>query len=794
MLDNQQPCEENRSISNFFDLEDLLYRIVVEANTSVTGDACSIFLWDDEAGCFVLRESTVMTPFIGKYSLDHTRNAEKERSGITTGVAITGKAYLSPDVRQDSKWSWSGLSEQDLPSSKTPEHCEIPARDLLSIIAVPIKSEEGEVAGVLRVLRRRGKEPFSPADRQQVEDLVGSYSRLIFGTLSLGKLIEIGCILNLKELCQKAVELLTKMVAGKGCSIFLLNEENSTREVKIYCCEATTGLEQALGEGSYKCLDDPARVYYEVPGEANRHLTAFVAHKKRNVVIEDLHSCDFEREFGIQRTGGSGKNSEAFSRSGARIATGPLMATPLFFREKFDPDTPAMGVIRVTRPHGDAPFGLGEQRRFFSFAEKLSKTILQARYISLLKDLSTAEGRDEKFQKVVSEVPKLIGGKGCSVFVGTDRLEMKATFGALEEKFAMGRVLPYDLSNRDVCGFTGAASLEKRPVLWNDAVERKGLEKEGIRSSGRQECEVAETPPARFLVVPILAGERSVGVIRIAKTRTESPFSSNDLSMLESIAGHLGRLIQANNINVLRSFVDPTVYDIILRNPSYLAPKKRWITICFWDIRGFSRMCETLATCPQMIAGFIQEYCDIAADIIFKHQGILDKFIGDGVMALFGFLGDVQDDDSAAIAAVETAKDLRAEFNGVVEKWAKMWRRHIAANIEIGLGCGIHTGEVTVGMVATKYRDQFTALGPPVNLASRIEARAKAGQILLSQTTAERVRSDKMPLYPAGEIDDMKNIPGTFQFFALDPVPAIDEPAKGAPEGVVRRMRRKRQA
>ncbi len=95
----------------------------------------------------------------------------------------------------------------------------------------------------------------------------------------------------------------------------------------------------------------------------------------------------------------------------------------------------------------------------------------------------------------------------------------------------------------------------------------------------------------------------------------------------------------------------------------------------------------------------------------------------------------------------------------------EQWTLYTPQKIEIGLSSGIHTGEVLVGNVGTDFRDQFTALGPHVNFAQRIEARAQSSQILISQSTEARVRS-KVTVLPAGEISDIKNIPGRFDLFA----------------------------
>lgn len=223
----------------------------------------------------------------------------------------------------------------------------------------------------------------------------------------------------------------------------------------------------------------------------------------------------------------------------------------------------------------------------------------------------------------------------------------------------------------------------------------------------------------------------------------------------------------SQKINFLRRYFDPKVFDVIEKDPSFLSLSAKTVTIAFWDIRGFSRLCESLKAYPMLISGFLKDYCEIGARTIFLHNGVLDKFIGDGIMALFGVLGQNEDEGKAdALSATKAAIDLRPEFEHVVEKWMERWVLHVPDRIDIGIGCGIHTGDVLVGNVGTEFRDQYTALGPHVNFASRIEARSKSGQIILSQSTEARVRSS-VSVKDAGTIDNIKNIPGVFPLYEV---------------------------
>ena len=223
----------------------------------------------------------------------------------------------------------------------------------------------------------------------------------------------------------------------------------------------------------------------------------------------------------------------------------------------------------------------------------------------------------------------------------------------------------------------------------------------------------------------------------------------------------------SQRINFLRRYFDPKVFGVIERDPSLLAISRKTISIVFWDIRGFSRLCDSLKAHPTLISGFLQEYCEMGAKTIFEHGGVLDKFLGDGIMALFGVLNHRDDEGRAdALDAVKAARAMQPKFGKLASKWLEEWKLYVPDKIEIGLGCGIHTGEVLVGNVGTDFRDQFTALGPHVNFANRIEARSQSGQILLSQSTESRVR-ENVRLSPAGEISDVKNIPGTFPLFEV---------------------------
>ncbi len=229
----------------------------------------------------------------------------------------------------------------------------------------------------------------------------------------------------------------------------------------------------------------------------------------------------------------------------------------------------------------------------------------------------------------------------------------------------------------------------------------------------------------------------------------------------------LQQIENERRLSFLRRYFDPRVFGILENTPEMLSVQNQTVSICFWDIRGFSKLCESLKAHPTLVAGFLQEFFKMAAEVIFDHHGVLDKYIGDGVMGLFGSLNHKEDEGREdAVEAVKASLSLRYQFTGLLDKWIEQWTLYTPQNIDIGLGCGIHTGEVLVGNVGTDLRDQYTALGPNVNFAQRVEARSNKGEILISASTQARVKDD-FQVVEAGTISDIKNIPGEFTLYSV---------------------------
>ncbi len=288
---------------------------------------------------------------------------------------------------------------------------------------------------------------------------------------------------------------------------------------------------------------------------------------------------------------------------------------------------------------------------------------------------------------------------------------------------------------------------EKDPlimVLIVTAFEKK-LDRYSAFERGAFDCIGRNTP-----------GVKTIDEI-IVKTKTALKFREMALKMLE----------HENKISFLKRYFDPKLWDILINSPELLNTKRKMVTIMFWDIRGFSTLCEILREHPELVSNFLKEYFKVSSEIVFKYKGILDKFIGDAVMSIFGaFNGNVTDNKDPAINAIAAAIEMQTKFNELKNKWIQEWNLYTPQKIDIDLGIGIHTGEVIIGNLGTDSRDHFTAIGANVNFAQRIESRAQGGQILISVSTYQRIK-EKFETQKVETWNDVKNIPGNFDIFEV---------------------------
>ena len=177
----------------------------------------------------------------------------------------------------------------------------------------------------------------------------------------------------------------------------------------------------------------------------------------------------------------------------------------------------------------------------------------------------------------------------------------------------------------------------------------------------------------------------------------------------------------------------------------------RETSVLFTDIRGFTSMSE--ASRPQDIVNVLNEYFERMIEVLFKYEGTLDKFVGDEIMALFG--APVSHDDDP-LRAVKTAIEMRDELAVFNEE------RLAAGLTPIQVGMGINTGECVAGYLGSSQALDYTVIGDPVNVASRLCSVAKTDEIMISESTYEQVKDfveveERPPSVVKGKSKPLKN-------------------------------------
>jgi class 3 adenylate cyclase len=183
--------------------------------------------------------------------------------------------------------------------------------------------------------------------------------------------------------------------------------------------------------------------------------------------------------------------------------------------------------------------------------------------------------------------------------------------------------------------------------------------------------------------------------------------------------------------DLFRKYLSPAVVDRLPTDPGQLrlGGQRQEVSILFADIRGFSTFSEFQD--PENLINVLNKYLSLAAESILIFEGTLDKFMGDGVMAIFNAPLTQEDHPLRAVKAAAAMQQALCDFHRITGDHAP----------QLEFGVGIHVGEAVVGNVGTNARMDYTAVGDAVNLAKRIQENTPGGKILLSQDAYVRVQS-----------------------------------------------------
>jgi adenylate cyclase len=285
---------------------------------------------------------------------------------------------------------------------------------------------------------------------------------------------------------------------------------------------------------------------------------------------------------------------------------------------------------------------------------------------------------------------------------------------------------------------------EREPILIADLTEDE-------RFSGSESMKVSGLRSA--MVAPLVAQQNLAGILYVDNLEKTAAFTQEELNIFAVVASQAAAAIdgaithtklarQAIERSALERFLAPEVVELISANPEEvrLGGANAKVSILFADIRGFTPLSEALP--PERIVEILNEYFTRVTEVIFEHGGTLDKYLGDGLMALFGAPVSKGNDATNAVRAALGIQELMKELNqeGTTRGWP-----------DLRVGIGVNTGVVTAGNIGSPKRIDYTVIGDAVNVSSRLCSNAQPGQILISESTV-------------AEVD------GMFQLKSLDPL------------------------
>jgi adenylate cyclase len=403
---------------------------------------------------------------------------------------------------------------------------------------------------------------------------------------------------------------------------------------------------------------------------------------------------------------------------------------------------------------------LSASSRFLPAADIKDIAVLRADYEKLRiahelsQRLSIDADLDTLLQKIVDEAFQLIRADRAVILLvdpETDELVARYIRQKRDEEIKLSKSILDEVRNK------------KRAVLSSDAMvdERfkaaKSIIMQGIRST---------------MCVPLLYNDKLLGVMHVDSMLATGAFTERDLLLFSGIATQAAVAIEnnllANKIEheaskraQFQRLLSPNLVEQIVSGQLTLnqGGTRRDVTMLFADIRGFTAMSERHP--PEEMVVTLNEYFEVMVDVLFRHGGTLDKYVGDEVIGLFGAPVELQD---APLRSVRCALDMmRAleEFNRL---------RQDQGRERVSIGIGINTGPVIAGAIGSSRTLQYTVIGDAVNIAARLCSLAKPGEIIISESTLQfagphiiveprkavqlRGRREALPIYAVQGIRD----------------------------------------
>ncbi len=340
---------------------------------------------------------------------------------------------------------------------------------------------------------------------------------------------------------------------------------------------------------------------------------------------------------------------------------------------------------------------------------------------------------------------------------------------------------------------TSTVPIHKNPILQALLFTKKTVKSSDLeQQKNLARYELPWHSKARALmIVPLILDQEIIGSITLRQNNTSRNWSQSEIDLAEAVASQAAIAVyqaklyqttkkQAQQLqieeqkvrqlnyylteSVLKRFLPEAIVNKAATGKLSLdlTPEPRRITVLFCDLVGFTNLSSQLGVLP--LAEILNEYLEAMSKAVFDRGGTVDKFIGDGVMAMFGAPEDLTCPEQAT-RAIATAETMYFYLQKLNERWqAKALKTNSKVPI-LKMRCGIHQGKAVVGMFGGGQRKDYTAIGKVVNIAARLQNVASPNNILVSEAVVNSL-GNKVNWEP-GQNFQLKGIEPDFRAFAI---------------------------
>ncbi len=470
-----------------------------------------------------------------------------------------------------------------------------------------------------------------------------------------------------------------------------------------------------------------------------------ISRKHAKVVVDQtgVRVLDLKSKNGTKLNGA--QIMEAVLKNGDRLHLGKFQITftdALESRVVLDDDRP------LSDEAGTIIRSVGELARLLDEAPELKDPTDQKPIPADVEEI----GKANRILKVLTKVAQvLIAARPVEevlqqvMDIVFDHVPADRGFLMLRDKSGSSELVPMVVKHRDPSGggedritisktIADTVMNERVAILTSDAmVDPRFGAGDSIRFHGIRSA----------MCAPLWNEDQVIGIVHVDSPMLTNCFTADDLDVLTALANYAAVAVERARLNQkivaeekkrerLGRFLSPQVTNRILaasemEGSALGDPEVREVSVLFADISGFTRLSEKMS--PSAVAVLLNGYLSRMTDVIFKYEGTLDKYMGDGIMAVFGAPLDM---DDHAERSIRTALEMQEQL--------AEWNAERPEGPELRIRIGINSGKAVAGEIGSVNKMEYTVLGDTVNTASRLEsAVAKPGSVVVGKQTREAV-------------------------------------------------------